>query len=47
MPDPLSSPEAYQAFIYALRRHYPSIRQSTSVYIPSVAFLGRVEGLNG
>ena len=45
MPDPLSSPETYQAFIYTLREHYPSIRRSTLVYIPSGALFGRVEGI--
>jgi hypothetical protein len=45
MPDPLSSPEAYQAFIYALPERYPSIRRSTLVYIPSGALFGRMEGM--
>ncbi len=45
MPDPLSSPEAYQTFIYTLRERYPSIRQSTLVYIPSGALFGRSEGI--
>ena len=45
MPDPLSSPEAYQAFIYTLPERYPSIRYSTLVYIPSGALFGRVEGM--
>ena len=45
MLDPLSSPEAYQAFIYTLREHYPSIRRSTLVYISSGALFGRVEGI--
>jgi len=45
MPDPLSSPEAYQAFIYALSERYPSIRRSILVYIPSGALFGRVEGM--
>jgi hypothetical protein len=44
MPDHLSSPETYQAFIYALRDHHSSIRQSTLVYIPSDTLFGRVEG---
>ncbi|PKO19892.1 MAG: hypothetical protein CVU38_21435 [Chloroflexi bacterium HGW-Chloroflexi-1] len=35
MPDPLSSPAAYQAFIYALPSRYPSIRRSTLVYVSS------------
>ncbi len=45
MSDPLSSPETYQAFIYALPERYPSIRRSTLVYIPSGALFGRVEGM--
>jgi len=45
MPDPLSSPTAYQALIYALPEHYPSVRRSTLVYIPSGALFGRVEGM--
>jgi len=45
MPDHLSSPEAYQAFIYALREHYPGIHQATLVYIPSDTLFGRVEGM--
>jgi hypothetical protein len=36
MLDPLSSPETYQAFIYALPERYPSIRLSTLVYIPYI-----------
>ena len=35
MPDPLSSPEVYQTFIYNLSEHSPSIRRSTLVYVPS------------
>jgi hypothetical protein len=45
MPDPLSSPAAYQALIYTLPEHYPSVRRSTLVYIPSGALFGRVEGM--
>lgn len=45
MPDPLSSTEAYQAFIYALPERYPSIRRSILAYIPSGALFGRVEGM--
>lgn len=45
MPEPLSSPEAYQAFIYALGERYPSIRRSTLTYIPSGTLFGRVEGM--
>ena len=44
MPDLLSSPEAYQTFIYTLREHYPSICRSTLTYIPSGALFGRVAG---
>ncbi len=35
MPDPLASPLAYQAFIYALPERYPGLRRSTLVYISS------------
>jgi hypothetical protein len=35
MPEPLSSPEAYQAFIYSLTERFPVIRRSTLIYIPS------------
>jgi len=45
MPNPLTSPETYQAFIYALPQRYASIRRSTLVYIPSGALFGRVEGM--
>jgi len=45
MPDPLSSPEAYQAFIYALPERYPSIHRSILAYVPSGALFGRVEGM--
>lgn len=45
MPDPLSSPEAYQAFIYALPNRYASIQQSKLVYIPSGSLFGRLDGM--
>jgi hypothetical protein len=45
MPDPLSSPEEYQAFVYNLPDRFPSIRQSTLIYVPSGELFGRVEGL--
>jgi hypothetical protein len=45
MPDPLSSPEMYQTFLYALSEHFPSIRRSTLVYVPSGDLFGRVEGI--
>jgi len=45
MPDPLSSPEAYQAFIYSLTEHFHGIRRSTLVYIPSGELFGRAEGM--
>lgn len=45
MPEPLSSPEAYQAFLYALGEHYPGIRRSTLTYIPSGTLFGRVQGM--
>lgn len=45
MPDPLSSPEAYQAFVYALPVRYPSIQRSTLVYIASGNRFGRLEGI--
>jgi hypothetical protein len=45
MPDPLSSPGVYQAFIYSLPERYSSIRRSTLVYISTGALFGRVEGI--
>lgn len=45
MPDPLSTPAEYQAFIYALPERYTKIRRSTLVYIPSGELFGRVEGM--
>jgi hypothetical protein len=45
MPDPLSSPEAYQAFIYSLTERFSGIRRSTLVYIPSGELFGRAEGM--
>ena len=45
MPDPLSSPEAYQKFIYTLPGRCPSIQRSTLVYIPTGDVFGRVEGM--
>lgn len=45
MPESLSSPEAYQAFIYGLAERFPSIRRSTLVYIPSGELFGRAEGM--
>jgi len=46
MPDePLSSPQAYELYIYGLSERHPSIRRSTLVYIPSGALFGRVEGM--
>jgi len=44
MPDPLASPSAYEAFIYALPDRYAAIRRSTLVYIASGSLFGRVEG---
>ena len=45
MPDPLSSPEAYQAFIYSLTERFSGIRRSTLIYIPSGELFGRAEGM--
>ena len=45
MPEPLSAPETYQAFVYSLPERYRSIRRSTLVYIPSGTLFGRVEGV--
>ena len=46
MPDePLSSPQAYEAYIYSVSERYPSIQRSTLTYIPSGALFGRVEGM--
>jgi hypothetical protein len=44
VPEPLSSPQAYQAFLYALPESYPTIRRSTLVYIPTGTSFGRAEG---
>lgn len=44
MPDPLSSPEAYETFVYALPDRYSSIQRSTLVYIASGSRFGRLEG---
>ena len=44
MPEPLSSPEAYQAFIYALGERHPCIRRSMLTYIPTGTLFGRIEG---
>jgi hypothetical protein len=40
MPDPLSSLEAYQTFIYTLSEYFPTIRRSTLVYVPSGDLFG-------
>lgn len=45
MPEPLSSPEAYQAFIYGLTERFPVIRRSILIYIPSGELFGRAEGM--
>jgi hypothetical protein len=45
MPRFLSSPEAYQEFVYTLPERYCSIQQSTLVYIPTGTLFGRVEGM--
>jgi len=46
MPDePLSSPRAYELYVYGLSERHPSIQRSTLVYIPSGALFGRVEGM--
>lgn len=45
MPEPLSSPEAYQAFIYTLGERYPCIRRAMLTYIPAGTLFGRVEGM--
>jgi len=45
MSDPLSSPEAYQAFIYSLAERFSSIGRSTLVYIPSGELFGRAQGM--
>jgi hypothetical protein len=45
MPDPLSSPEAYQTFVYTLSERFPSIRRSALVYVPSGELFGQVEGI--
>jgi hypothetical protein len=45
MPNPLSSPEAYQTWIYSLPADYPAIQRSTLVYIPTGRLFARVEGM--
>lgn len=45
MAHPLSTPQAYEEFIYTLPHRYCSIRYSTLVYIPSGKLFGRVEGM--
>lgn len=45
MLNPLSSPQAYEAFIYSLPERYSTIRRSTLVYIASGGFFGRGEGM--
>jgi hypothetical protein len=45
LPNPLASPEGYQAFVYRLPEQHPSIRHSTLVYIPSGTLFGRTEGM--
>jgi len=45
MPDPLSSSETYQEFIYTLPDRCPNIRRSTLVYISTGELFGRVEGM--
>ena len=45
MPEPLSSPEAYQEYICTLSEQFPSIRRSALVYVPTGEFFGRVEGM--
>ena len=45
MPDRLSSPEAYQAYIYTLPQQFPCVHRSNLVYIPSGDLFGRVEGM--
>jgi hypothetical protein len=45
MPEPFSSPEAYQAFIYSLTERFAVIRRSTLIYIPSGELFGRAEGM--
>ena len=44
MADPLSSPEAYQTFVYALPERHSSIKRSSLVYIASGNRFGRLEG---
>ncbi|NHZ72814.1 MAG: hypothetical protein GWP17_07000 [Aquificales bacterium] len=45
MPDnALQSQEVYERFLYTLPMHYPIIRRSTLVYIPSDPLFGRMEG---
>ena len=43
--EPLSSPQAYEAYLYGLSERYSSIQRSTLVYIPSGALFGHAEGM--
>jgi hypothetical protein len=45
LDEPLSSPRAYETFIYTLSERYPRIRRSTLVYVSSGTLFGRVEGM--
>lgn len=45
MPEPLSSPAAYEAFVYSLPNRFRAIQRSTLVYIASASLYGRVEGI--
>ena len=45
MPNPLSSPEAYQTLIYSLPEESARLQRSTLVYIPTGELFGRVECL--
>ncbi len=45
MPEPLSSVETYQTFIYSLGERHACIRRSTLVYVPTGMLFGRVEGM--
>jgi hypothetical protein len=45
MPNPLSSPEAYQTWIYSLPADYPAVQRLTLVYITTGRLFARVEGM--
>ena len=45
MPNPLNSPEEYQAFVYRVSTDYPVVTRSTLTYIPTGTHFARVQGV--